>query len=245
MSRGTAGYDRQITIFSPEGKLYQIEYALKAILTNEQTSIGVRGKDSSVIVTPKKMPDTLVDPSSVSSIFNITPTIGCVMTGLVADAKAAVQRTRYEASNFKFKYGYDITPEALAKRIGNINQIYTQHAYMRPLGVSMMLIGFDKEIGPQLFYCDPTGSYYGCKGMASGKKEIEAKNFLEKKVKTNKEWNEEETIQIAIDCLQTVLSTDFKANELEVAVVSEKNSKFRKLSEKEIDDHLVSLAEKD
>ena len=187
----------------------------------------------------------MIDPSSVTSVYNLTPTIGCVITGMVADGRVAVQRARHEASKFRHKFGYDITPEFLAKRIADINQIYTQHAYMRPLGISMILIGYDQELGPQLYKCDPAGTYFGYKATVSGKKEQEATNFLEKKIRNKPKFSEEETIQTAIDCLQSVLSTDFKASELEVAFISKKDTNFRKLSEKEIDEHLIAIAEKD
>jgi len=246
MSRGSsAGYDRHITIFSPEGRLYQVEYAFKAVKTQTQTSIGIRGSDCAVVVTQKKVPDKLLDPSTVTNMYKISDTIGAAMTGMTPDAKMQIQRARYEAAQFKFKFGYTTPVSYLAKRVADISQIYTQHAYMRPLGVEMILIGIDEETGPALFKCDPSGSYVGYKACASGVKEQEATNFLEKKFKNDPKLNLPDTIQLAISSLQSILSADFKATEIEVGIVSVDNPKFRLLSTTEIDQYLTLIAERD
>lgn len=246
MSRGSStGYDRHITIFSPEGRLYQVEYAFKAFKSVGMTSIGIRGKDSAVVVTQKKVPDKLLVASTVSYMFKLTENIGCVMTGMIADAKAQIQRTRYEAAQFRYEYGYEVPVQYLAKRVADVSQIYTQHAYMRPLGVAMIMIGIDEELGPQLYKCDPAGTYMGCKATSAGAKEQEAVNFLEKKLKGSPDLNKNETIQLAIQTLQTILSADFKASELEVAVVSTDDRRFTQLTNDQIEEHLIAIAERD
>ncbi|OCH86036.1 20S proteasome subunit [Obba rivulosa] len=263
MSR--TSYDRYLTVFSPEGRLYQVEYAFKAISGSGHTAVAVRGKDTAVVITQKKVPDKLLDASTITHLFSITPTIGCVMTGLIADARSQVQRARSEAAQFRYKYGYEITPDNLARRMANINQVYTQRAAMRPLGISMILIGTDPEHGPQCFKLDPAGYFVGFHATAAGQKQQEAMNHLEKKwkkldegrgaddaLKAGHTLSRAEVVDMAIEALSTVHATDFKPGEVEIGIVSDApeedpktKGKWRVMDEAEIDKFLQAYAEKD
>mmetsp|Transcript_23277 Transcript_23277/g.40060 ORF Transcript_23277/g.40060 Transcript_23277/m.40060 type:complete len:247 (+) Transcript_23277:39-779(+) len=246
MSRGSsAGFDRHITIFSPEGRLYQVEYAFKAIKTTGLTAVGVRAQDGVCLVSQRKVSDKLIDPSSVTSVYRITDFIGCVQVGMPADARAQVQRARQEAAEFRFKFGYDVPVEHLARRMADIAQVYTQHAYMRPYAIAMMLIGIDDEKGPQLFKTDPAGYFVGYLATAAGAKDQDALNFLEKKLKANKTLSNDDAIHLALNTVQSVLGADFKASDIEVAVVTRDNPKFRILTDAEVEHHLTALSERD
>lgn len=210
------------------------------------TSIAVRGKDSVVFVTQKKVPDKLIDPTSVTHMFKITPYIGALFTGLSADARSNVQRARADAAEFRFKFGYEIPVDYLAKQMADQAQVYTQHAYMRPLAVIPFLIGIDEEKGPQLYKVDLAGYFVGYKATSAGAKEQEAENFLEKKLKGDPSFTYDEAVQTAISALQNVLNEDFKASEIEVGVVSEASGrKFKVLNNSEVEEHLTAISERD
>lgn len=153
------GYDQHITIFSPEGKLYQVEYAFKAVKSTGTTTVAVRGADSVAVVTQKKVPDKLIDPTSVTSLFPITRLVGMAVTGLPADARSIVQTARQNAAEFRFQYGYEVPVDYLAQQLADKAQVYTQYARMRPLGVMPILVGMDEERGAQLYKVDPAGEW--------------------------------------------------------------------------------------
>lgn len=163
---------------------------------------------------------------------------------VAADSRYQVQRARMEASEFNFNYGYDIPVHYLAKRMADLNQVYTQHSSMRAMGTIMILIGVDDEKGPQVFKIDPAGHFLGYRATAAGTKEQEATNYLEKRVKKGDERDADATARLAITCLSTVLSKDFKPSELEVGIVVGEE-RYHALTEEEIEAHLTAIAEAD
>ncbi|KAG2450772.1 hypothetical protein HYH02_004609 [Chlamydomonas schloesseri] len=172
-----------------------------------------------------------------------------LVTGLAADTRAIVQQARQQAAEFRFKFGYEVPVDYLAKVLADKAQVYTQHAYMRPLGVVSMLIGIDEERGPQLFKVDPAGYYVGYKATSVGVKETEANNFLEKKFKGNPQFTYDEAVTTAIAALQGVLSEEFKSSDLEVGVVRAGaeggDGAFRVLTAEEVDHYLTIISERD
>lgn len=228
--------------------MYQVEYSFKAINSASITSIGVTGKDSAVLISQKKIPDKLLDPATVSYLFKITPSMGMLATGSIADARSLALRARAEAAEFRYQNGYEMPVQSIAKRMANISQLYTQRAYMRPLGVALTFCQVDFEDegrGPQIFKCDPAGYFTGVKAVSTGPKQQEATTYLEKKFKkmdcVDGDW--QQTVEFAITSLSSVLGTDFRKNDIEIGVATQ--GEFRILTADEIDERLVAIAELD
>lgn len=233
-----------------------VEYAFKTVKTSGLTAIAIRGKDCVCCVTQKKVPDRLMDARSVTNLHKITKKIGMLVTGLHGDARSLVQKARSEAAEFKFTYGYDMTPAILARVLADQAQVYTQHAYMRPLGVIPIIVGIDEEEGPQLFKVDPAGYFVGYKATSAGVKDQEATNWLEKRHRAEENgltgMSYSDTVQSAISALQHVLAEDLKASDIEVgvAVIPEGREEydggvFKVLGEQEVDNHLIAISERD
>jgi len=227
-----------------------VEYAFKAVKEGGVCTLGVRARDGVVLLAHKKVPDKLLDPTSVTHLFQISEGIGCACSGLIADAKLSVQRSRQEATNFKYKNGYDIPVAYLAKRVANVAQIFTQHAFMRAFGIVSMYAGIDAELGPQLYRCDPAGHFLGYKACAAGYKEQEASNFLEKRVKAVSAdglpgMSMKEAIESALLALQAVVGSDLKSTDLELGVMTVAEPKWKVLTEAEIDTHLTAMSDRD
>ena len=171
MPSGHRPTDRAITIFSAEGRLYQVEYAMKAVNQQNATTIGVRGEDCAVVVTQKKVPDALIDETSVTHLHKISKNIGCCVTGLEGDGRFQVDQARQEAVNWSYKYGYPMPADVMAKKMADLNQVYTQHAARRMLGTTMMFLGWDEEADKALLYrTEPSGYYAGFRACATGVK---------------------------------------------------------------------------
>jgi len=246
MSRDS-NYDHHISIFSPQGRLYQMEYAFKAA-GSALTGVAARGASSVCVVTQKKVRDRLMDPDSITHLFMISSKIGCCVTGgRDADSRAFVQRARYEAAKWTFDNGYACPVGVLAQRLADLAQVRTQSASMRPLACMSLLVGVDDEAGPQIFKLDCAGHILPYKAAAIGPKEQESMNYLEKRFAAMGEEggdaSHDHIIRTAITCLGSVLGSDFRGNEIEVGVIETKTSKFRKLTEAEIEDHLNAIAE--
>ncbi len=189
--------------------------------------------------------DKLIDPTSVTNIFKISERIAAVMTGIDADSRALVVEMRKLASEFEYENGYAIPVDLLARLVGDRTQLDTQYAGKRVLATFVTLLAVDDEKGPLLYKVDPAGLVLGYRGVASGVKEQEATNNLEKKVKADDlDLSTPERVATeTIETLQTVLAADFKAADVEVVVATAAG--VRVLPDDEVERMLTAIAEAD
>jgi 20S proteasome subunit alpha 1 len=249
MSRG--GFDKYITVFSPEGHLYQVQYAFKAVNYPGLTTVAVRGKDSVVVVTQHQVPDRLMRGESITSLYNISATVGACVTGRAPDGKALIQTARQEASHYKYKHGIEMPIHVLAKRMADKAQVRTQQAGIRPMGVSLTLVGLDmNDEGvqmPQIYKMDPAGSCVGYFATATGSKEVEAVAFLEKKQKHTPfaELNADQTALLALSTLQAITGNSLRADDVEIARCTVEVPTFERVPSAEVENWLTAIAESD
>jgi 20S proteasome subunit alpha 7 len=178
MSSIGTGYDLSASQFSPDGRVFQMEYAQKAI-ENSGTAIALRGKDGVVFATEKLVTSKLYEQGANRRLFSIDKHIGMAIGGLLADARHIVERSRKEASKYRSEYGGNIPLEYLTDRVAMYMHAYTLYSAVRPFGCSVILGSYDNT-GPSMYMLDPSGVFHGYLGCALGKAKQAAKTEMEK-----------------------------------------------------------------
>src|SRR5947199_407324 len=159
-------YDRAITVFSPDGRLFQVEYASETVKRGA-TVLGIASPEGAVLAAEERPGSKLQDLSFMWKIFQIDEHVGTAVAGLSCDAHILVDQARIYAQSNKLMYDEPIDIEILTRRIGEIKQLYTQHAGVRPFGISMLFGGVDKK-GSRLFWTDPSGAFFAYRAWAIG-----------------------------------------------------------------------------
>lgn len=233
-----AAYDRAITIFAPDGRIYQVEYAFESVRRG-WTTLGLRTETCSLLVVHKKKTQPLVDEKFIQKIFIVDEHVGATFAGMAGDGRVLIEYARNLALLHRFYYDEPVAVEFLARHVGDVKQAYTQHAGVRPFGVMIIFSGVDDE--PRVFATEPTGRFVSYYAVVAGEKSTEALSILEKKY--DKKMDDEEAIKLGIETIGKVSEEKVTAENLEIGFVNVHERKFRVLSIEEIDAYLRKLVD--
>ena len=209
------GYDRAITMFSPDGRLLQVEYAKKTVRLGN-TAIGMVCADGVLLVTDKRIVDKLVVPEAIEKVFQIDDHIMATAAGIISDARVLIERSQVKAQQHNVTYDAPIDVLSIVKDVCNLKQLTTQSGGLRPFGVSLLVAGSDED-GLKLFETDPTGIYNQYKATAIGEGDAEVEELLHKEYKDS--ITLEEGLKLAIKAIKKVVGEEFKAERVDAAFI--------------------------
>ena len=223
------GYDRAITVFSPDGRLYQVEYAIETVKRGT-IALGIKTKDGIVFAADER-PRKLQIVAEPQKLFKIDQHIGVAAAGYIPDARSQVDDARFFSQSNKIVYDESVTVETVAKHLADQCQQYTQYAGARPIGVSLIIGGIDVN-GNSLFLTDPSGTYIPYDAVAIGADSDKVTEFLIKEYKA--EMTLEETKLLAIASINMV-NKDVKSSEhIKISQIKADTKQFEILDEQQI-----------
>ena len=218
------GYDRTSTMFSPDGRLLQVEYAKKTVKQGTN-AMGLVCKDGVVLIADKRILDKFIVPKSVEKVFQVDEHVAATASGILSDGRILIERAQVVAQQHKVTYDEPIDIQSLVKDICNIKQQYTQYGGARPFGVSILFGGVDTE--PRLFLTEVTGIFFEYKAAVIGENEIEIRAILEKEYKES--LSVDDGIRLGIKALKKVLGREFDIERIDGAYIKTSEKKFKRL----------------
>ncbi len=230
MQPGQTAFDRAITQFSPDGRLFQVEYAREAVKRGT-TTVGIKFRDGVVLLVDKRISTRLIEPKSIEKIFKIDEHVGCATSGLVADARILVDQARVTAQSHKITYDEKIGIEALVKRICDLKQFLTQSGGYRPFGTALLIAGVDED-GRHLYETDPSGALVSYKASSIGSGRVTVMDVFEEEYKDD--MTKEDAVVLGLKALKKATDEDdLDPLTVEIGMVLE-DQKFRRLSNEEV-----------
>lgn len=223
------GYDRAITVFSPDGRLFQVEYAREAVKRGA-TAIGIKVKEGVILVADKRVGSRLLESDTIEKIYKIDEHICAATSGLVADARILVERARIEAQINRLTYEEPISVKELAKRICDFKQQFTQFGGVRPFGVSLLIAGVD--VVPKLYETDPSGALLEYKATAIGMGRNVVMEFFEKEYRDDLSF--EEALVLALVAMGKSIESEIEAENVEVGYVKVDEKVYKEMSAEEL-----------
>jgi len=225
------GYDRSITMFSPDGRLLQVEYAKKTVRQGS-TAIGLACKDGVVLIADKRVTSKLIVPEAIEKMFQIDDHIAATAAGIISDARVLVDKSQVRAQQHSVTYDGKIDILSIVKDICDLKQICTQSAGLRPFGVSMLVGGVEEDGTIKLFVTEPYGLYFQYQAAVIGEGEAEVEPILRKKYKSN--MSVDDGIILGLGIMKEFLKSEFSVERVDVVYVKSTNKRYTKLSDDEI-----------
>lgn len=219
-------YDRALTVFSPDGHLFQVEYAQEAVKKG-LVGIGVRGSDTVVIAVEKRSAQMLQDSRTIRKIYQVDGHIYLAFAGLSADARVLINKAQLECQRFRLNYEDSIDVDMLARFVAGVQQKSTQSGGSRPFGVSTIIGGFNEDGTPHLWKTDPSGMNTAWKAVAIGRHDQTVIEYMEKNYVEN--MSRDACVHFAIKSLLEVVESGSK--NIELLVLRDKNSAYLKETE--------------
>ncbi len=230
MPHQVMGYDRAITMFSPDGRLLQVEYAKKTVRLGN-TAMGLVCKDGVLLVTDKRIADKLVVTEAIDKIFQIDDHIIATAAGIISDARVLIERAQSKAQDNKIKYDTPVDTLTIVKDICNLKQLCTQSGGLRPFGVSLLVAGVAND-GVKLYQTDPTGLFYQYRASVIGEGEGEIQEILHKEYKDN--MKVEDALKLAVKAIKQFLDEAFSIERIDAAYICKDSKEMKKFSKEEL-----------
>jgi proteasome alpha subunit len=229
-------YDRAITVFSPDGRLFQVEYAME-LVNRGATILGILCPEGIVLGSEENV-EPLEEAEYSWKLFKIDDHIGAAIVGLSSDARMLIDQARLYAQSNRLTYDEPIDVEVVTKRISDIKQMYTQHAGVRPFGVSIIFGGVDKT-GSRIFCTHPSGTYRGYRATAGGAGRETALAILREEYREN--MSLEEIKKLAVKCLTKALEARQLPPRIKIAVIASETKKMEMLADDKIEGIIKEL----
>jgi proteasome alpha subunit len=220
------GYDMAITQFSPEGRLFQVEYAIEAVRRGT-TAIVCKNKSSVVFAVEKKSSE-LQEIIGSEKIFKIDEHIGVAISGLTSDARVLIDRARIQAQVNLLNYDETISVKDSTLNICEYKQVFTQNAGVRPFGVSFLIAGIDSDGKPSLYLTDPSGAMWGYLAFAIGANATEARAYLEENY--NEDISDEDLKLLPLRALKELMGDTLNKDTCDVAFILKEDKTFKLLN---------------
>ncbi len=225
------GYDRSITMFSPDGRLLQVEYAKKTVKQGS-TALALACKDGVVFVTDKRITSKLIVPEAIEKLFRIDEHIGATAAGIISDARVLVDRVQLKAQQHYVTYDSKIDILAIVKEVCDLMQICTQSAGLRPFGVSLLVGGVEEDGTIKLYLTEPYGLYFQYRAAVIGEGEEEIEPMLQKRYRPT--LTVDEGLRLGLEIMREYLKTEFNFERVDAAVIRQENKRFTQLSNDEL-----------